>query len=54
MYNCQSCGNDFDEPDTRDDGWWETVCEHREWYPWHVAICPICGSEDIEKENEDG
>jgi rubrerythrin len=49
MYICNDCGQCFDEPkvvkESRGECWGTTVYEN-------IDVCPICGSDNIEIENE--
>lgn len=52
MYVCHDCCSLFDEPLVKKD--WEVHDElsgcPKEYF--YIPICPFCGSEEIEEENE--
>lgn len=58
MYRCERCGEIFDEPDSKEicfESYYGVGSMFQDRHYGSVAICPECGTEDIEKyyEGED-
>lgn len=51
MYVCNWCGAEFDEPD--EVSYRENLDGENGWWTCRTAVCPECGSDEIEEERED-
>lgn len=50
MWKCLNCGAGFIEPEGRD---WTENHGSGIYEPFHAEVCPFCGSDEIEKTEEE-